>query len=332
MKITIWLAALAGLLLAIALIAYHGFGAVAQALRAAGWFGVAGVTVYHLVPMILSGLGWRSLLHTTWQGSAILYFWARLIREAVNNLLPVAQIGGEFVGARVLTFRGAAAGVAGGSAVVDLTVEALTQFLFTVLGLALLLLGNHDESTVRWVLVGLAILGPALAGFVLAQRWGMFLLFERLLERLAGKFGWPTLALARGLHDSITAIYRDRRGLSVSCLLHLLSWIFGAGEVWLALKFMGHPVDLRTAFILESLGQAVRSAAFAVPGALGVQEGGYLLLVGLFGLRPEVGLALSLVKRARDVLLGLPALAAWQVIEGGRRPGISKNAQDPDEW
>ena len=34
-----------------------------------------------------------------------------------------------------------------------------------------------------------------------------------------------------------------------------------AGEVWLALLLMGHPIDLTEAVILESLGQAVRAAA-----------------------------------------------------------------------
>ena len=59
---------------------------------------------------------------------------------------------------------------------------------------------------------------------------------------------------------------------------------------------------------MESLGQAIRGAAFAIPGALGVQEGGYLLLAPLVGLPPDAGLALSLAKRARELLLGLPGL------------------------
>jgi hypothetical protein len=62
------------------------------------------------------------------------------------------------------------------------------------------------------------------------------------------------------------------------------------------------------ALLLESLGQAIRGAAFAVPGALGVQEGGYLLLAPLVGLPPDMALALSLAKRAREIILGLPGL------------------------
>jgi hypothetical protein len=63
---------------------------------------------------------------------------------------------------------------------------------------------------------------------------------------------------------------------------------------------------------------ALRSAAFFVPGAVGVQEGSYLLIGPLFGLAPETALALSLLKRGRDLLIGAPTLIAWQAMEGRR--------------
>ncbi|MDQ2694335.1 MAG: TIGR00374 family protein, partial [Pseudomonadota bacterium] len=107
-----------------------------------------------------------------------------------------------------------------------------------------------------------------------------------------------------------------RCALGACALRQLLAWLLGAGEVWLGLYFLGYPVGLLEAVLLESLGQAVRSAAFAVPGALGVQEGGYMLLGGVLGLSPEAGLALSLVRRVRELLLGIPALLAWQAAEG----------------
>jgi hypothetical protein len=101
------------------------------------------------------------------------------------------------------------------------------------------------------------------------------------------------------LDNEIKAMYRRHRTLLLSAWWQMLAWIFGAGEVWLALYFLGHPVTLVEALMLESLGQAVRSAAFAIPASLGAQEGGYMLLGGLLGLDPEIGLALSLAKRVR---------------------------------
>ena len=70
---------------------------------------------------------------------------------------------------------------------------------------------------------------------------------------------------------------------------------------------------------IESLLFAIRNAAFMVPSGLGVQEGAYALLGPLFGLPPEAALALSLLKRARDVAVGVPALISWQIVEGRRR-------------
>ena len=52
-----------------------------------------------------------------------------------------------------------------------------------------------------------------------------------------------------------------------------------------------------------------------MPGALGVQEGGFIVICRAFGLAPEVAIALSLVKRLREVVLGVPALIAWQRLE-----------------
>ncbi len=317
MKRSAILSAIAGLLLAIALIARQGFAPVAQAVADTGW-GVLAVTLFHLVPVALSAYAWLALLEPADWPTFRLLAWARWVREAVDNLLPVAQVGGVLVGARLITFRGIRAGTAGASGVVDMTMEVLAQFVFTLIGFGLLLLRGGGGDVVRWVAVGLAVAAPALIGFLAAQHLGMFRLLERGLERLAEKWPWLSPGQVTGMHDQVRALYRERRRLADSAFRHLVSWISGAVEIWLALRFMGHGVDMLDALLLESLAHAIRSAAFFVPGALGVQEGGLMLLAGVLGLGPEIGLALSLIKRVRDVVLGLPALLAWQMIEGRR--------------
>ena len=101
---------------------------------------------------------------------------------------------------------------------------------------------------------------------------------------------------------------------------HLIGWFVGATEVWLVLNAMGHPLDYGDAVIIESLMHAVRGAAFAVPGALGAQEGGLIVLCAMFGVPPEAALALSLVKRIPDLVIGIPGLIGWQVLEGWNYP------------
>ncbi len=70
------------------------------------------------------------------------------------------------------------------------------------------------------------------------------------------------------------------------------------------------------AFVLESLTSGVSAVAFMVPGALGAQEGGFIVFGALMGLSADTALAISLSKRVRELLLGLPGLFVWQWIEG----------------
>jgi uncharacterized membrane protein YbhN (UPF0104 family) len=81
---------------------------------------------------------------------------------------------------------------------------------------------------------------------------------------------------------------------------------------------MGHPIGICEALVIESLLHAVRGAAFAIPGALGAQEGALILLCSVFDIPPEQALALSLVKRAADLVVGVPGLLGWQMLEWGR--------------
>jgi uncharacterized membrane protein YbhN (UPF0104 family) len=78
---------------------------------------------------------------------------------------------------------------------------------------------------------------------------------------------------------------------------------------------MAAPLPFLWVLAIESLIFTVRSVAFAVPGAIGFQEAAYVLIGPLFGLPPEIALALSIAKRGRDIAIGIPALVAWQLLE-----------------
>jgi len=107
--------------------------------------------------------------------------------------------------------------------------------------------------------------------------------------------------------------------VAASFALSLVGWLIGTGEVYLILQLLRTPIGWGGALLLESLGQAIRGASFAIPGALGVQEGGYLLLAPLAGLPPDTALALSLAKRTREILLGVPGLLYLHLSERGLR-------------
>ena len=95
-----------------------------------------------------------------------------------------------------------------------------------------------------------------------------------------------------------------------------MAWLIAVGGVWLTLRLMGARMQVSMVLVMESLVYLLRSAAFLVPGALGVMEGGYILLGPIFGLPAEMALSLALIKRGRDLAIGSLAIAAWQILEG----------------
>jgi putative membrane protein len=183
------------------------------------------------------------------------------------------------------------------------------------MGLCLLIVQKPGDAAIYWASIGLGLSVPVLAAFVLLQNSRLFAYLEHVSEKLAQSWHWQGL---RGLHRSLLATYRRRRWLHVSILLHLMAWVSGAAEAWLGFRLLGHTVGVGAVLAIESLVYALRSVAFFVPSAVGVQEGGYVILGSVYGVPPEAALALSLLKRGREVILGVPGLLAWQWMEGGR--------------
>ncbi|QGZ56776.1 flippase-like domain-containing protein [Paraburkholderia acidiphila] len=300
-----------GTALFIALLAWQGLGSVTGALAAAGW-GLVLVAAFHVVPLALDAGAIAVLFGKDArvdQRDALL---ARWTGESVNSLLPAGQIGGPVAMVRQLAQRGMSMRDAAAAITVSTTLQAVAQIVFAVFGIVLFSAyaanGAPRDLGVA-ALIATAVLGGLIALFYAAQRRGLFGRLLRLASKVFGKRDWSALATrADAVDEAVKSLYAQRGRVAASFALSLAGWLVGTVEVWLALRFLGHPVGWIDALLLESIGQAIRGAAFAIPGSLGVQEGGYLLLAPLVGLPPEAALALSLAKRAREILLGLPGL------------------------
>ena len=320
MKLGAIIGGLCGLALAAWLLASYGVVRILDLLGHAGFFGLAALIAFHLVQILFSGAAWWVITGPTVPRPRLSEFLVlRWIREGVNNLLPVAQIGGEFIASRLLARRGVPLAPAIAGAVADLTMEMLTQIAFTLLGLFLLLHSVGDGGIANIVIGGLVAAAAVAAVFLGAQWLGLAMLIEKGLLRLGKAFGWSGTTKVVGLHAALIACYRAPGRLALAALWHTISWLLGGIEICLALHFLGSEVGIGPGLVIESLGQALKAVGFAVPGALGVQEGGYIVVCQLFGLSPELAIALSLTKRLREVVLGVPGLVAWQRKEG-RRP------------
>jgi putative membrane protein len=214
------------------------------------------------------------------------------------------------------TFWAVPAPLAAASILIDVLIQAVTQFLFAALGLAMLV-ALAGDTTVTWIAAtGLAFATPMLGGFYLAQRRSGHRILHFALSHLKRDGDWRFLGSLDAIYQNLSVLYARRNSLLASAQVHIIGWLIGTAEVWISLRFMGFSVTINEALAIESLMQAVRGAAFAIPGAFGAQEAGLILLCGIFQIPPDQALALSLIKRAADLVVGVPGLVSFQVLEG----------------
>ncbi|MFN0042225.1 MAG: lysylphosphatidylglycerol synthase domain-containing protein [Alphaproteobacteria bacterium] len=306
-----------GIVLFAAIILYVGAGDVAAALVSGGW-ALPAIVAWHIWPLAIDAQAWRLLFARGLRPDLARACALRWVCEAVNNLLPVAQLGGEFARARLAARGAISLSAAGAAGTADVTLGALTQVPFALVGLAgLAVVSTSEQGYVLWTLgVGLGALTVLVLAFVRFQQAGPGQIAMELFRRF--RPGAARTADPAALDREIGALYARRGPLALAAFWRLAAWFAGAGEIWLALHFLGSPISVPEAIVLESVLQLVRSVAFLVPAALGVQEGALVLLASAFGFSPEIGLAVSLLRRGRDVVLGVPGLVFWQMAEGVR--------------
>ena len=317
MRLGVVLAIGLGLAVATTVAALVGFSAVFAAVQRVGPVGLAVLCAYSAAPFVLLGTAWFALFNPARARQWPVFIWGRIIRDSAGELLPFSQLGGFVIGARAVIERGVAPTVAFSTTVVDITTELIAQLGFTGLGVGLLVMRlgapGSDSALLAAAVIGL---GLSIAGAV------VFIAFQRrgggMIERLTARF-LPGAATQTALViQAIDGIYRRPVRIAVAVAVHLCAWVASAVGIWLALHAAGVEIDLSAVLAIESLVGAVRSAAFVAPMGIGVQEASYALLGPVFGVGPELSLAISLLKRARDLVIGAPALLTWQGLEGAR--------------
>lgn len=329
MKKTAYLLLATGISLFVGIITWYGAGDIFAALALCGPIGLLIVVASHLIPMVADAIAWRFLITKGRVPNLLTLVKLRWISEAVNAMLPVAQIGGEIARATVLSRKGVPGAMAGASVIVEVTVAILTQIIFTVAGVVVLLFLGENRMALN-AFIGMAVLAALIGAFTFLQRMGISSRVAQILTRLGGENMFGSLAdSAYRLDEEIRELYKQNKLLIKTAFWRMLGWATGAIEVWLALFFMGVEIGITEAIMLESLSQAIRAAAFLIPGGLGVQEGGLVALCALIGITPDIALGLSLAKRVREITLGLPGLVAWQAEEGKKVFGRKKTDNRP---
>jgi putative membrane protein len=302
-----------GFALLLILLARLDMAAVMASLSRVGWPGFAAVVLGGLVLTACLASGLYPLLGD--KASIGLTLAVRQLRDSAGDILPFTQIGGIALGMRVMALGGVAPVRAVAAGVVDVTTELMAQSLFILGGIALAAPAIQNDPRLGpylgWLVTGAILFAAGIIVFAFLQLAG-----SRLAGKLLGTESFGTHAAS--FRDAIHLLYRQRGRIALSVALHLAGWCASGCWLWLVFKVLGAPLALSSALAIQSLLEALRSATVFVPAAIGVQEAGYAALVPLFGLSPETGVAVSLLRRARDIAVGVPALLAWQIAEARR--------------
>jgi putative membrane protein len=307
--------AASGAMLLIALILQQDVHVLAAAITRAGGTLVF-VGLVHLAPLAARGAGWRYLLPPVPPIALWTVMRGRWVAESLNDLLPVAQVGGHFARAAVVMRAGTRGVDAGASVLADVTMDISAQLAFAGVGVALLYAQVRHGKLVGPASVGIGLIAAAMAAFFLLQQRGLMGAIGRLVGRATRAARWNALSAdAAALDQTVRRLYRTRAAVLPAFSWHVVAWVLEAGELWLALAVLGHPMGVMAVVMWESLCAALRTAAFVVPAALGVQEASYVMLGQVLGVSPEIALAAALARRVREILFGVPGVVLWHVEE-----------------
>lgn len=305
-----------GAALLVGIILENGPREILALIRQLSWRLAIIVCVPASLVAVLDALGWRFAFEDG-RVPFVRLFGARVAGEAFNLTTPTGAVGGELV--KVWLIRPCVAlADAFSSVVVAKTTIALAQGLFLLVGIvfAWQTLSGSPLVLAFEVLLALEVVGLGL--FVVAQTRGFFARSGRVLAR----FGLPNPRGLALVDDALIRFYRTKPDrLSLSLAFHFAAWALGSVETYLILRFMGLPVSLLTATVIEAFGVSIRFATFMIPASVGVLEGGFATIFASLGLGSTVGVAFTLVRRIREASWIVLGLILFVAMRQGDAPG-----------
>lgn len=303
--------AIIGLMGGTALAGWYGFGPIGKAVLSVGGSGFALFCLWQFATFVILAVGWW-LVAPEDQRPFAAFAAGRMVRDSAGTCLPFSQVGGFFLGARTAQLFGLSWGASLLSMVVDLTAEFISMLLFAAAGLLVLLTVVSDGSMTLPICGGVVV-ALGLGGIVFKLHGHALPVLVGFGEKIVGR--WAEGGLTGVSVSELAEMYRHTGRLTAATLLHLAGWVAKGLGNWLAFRLLGADLSLIDGLAIEGLLHALLIPAFVIPGYAGVQEAGYAGLGALFGLSPEISIGVSLLRRARDVALGIPILIVWQLFE-----------------
>ncbi len=314
--------------LTLSVLVWHiGIGRIYEAVSQLGPAAMLVILLPSLLMYILEAYGW---LVTLGAWATNVPFWRVLaIRTAgeVVNMTTPAYVGGEPLKAFLLKRQGVPIVEGLASVVTAKTTMTIAQILFILsgIGLAFWLLGSGGSAgqTAMAGLVSVGLLGFGVGAFVVVQRQGMFGWILKVLRRLGLRIQYLESREQQllDLDRTIAGFYATQRSaFLLSTGLFLLGWLAEALEVFVMILCLGQPITVLSALAIGALAVLIKGGTFFIPGSLGAQDAGNLLLLTAFGYGDVTGITFALLRRFREfvwIALGLGCLAI--MARGGDR-------------
>ena len=323
-------------LLTLVLIVWHiGPGQIFDAAAQLGPIALLVMLIPSIIMYVVEAYGWKVTLGPSAKG---IPFWRvlaiRTAGEVVNMTTPTAYVGGEPLKAYLLKKQNVPIVEGLASVIIAKTTMTIAEVLFILLGIALAvwLLGGNDSSgqTVAAALVSVGLLAFGTAAFVFVQRRGLFTWLLEFLRKIRLRITYLEAReeQLRSLDRTILAFYRDNRPAFYSSTgLFFLGWMAEALEVYVIIYYLGGPAMALSAISIGALSVFIKGGTFFIPGSLGAQDGGNMLLLSIFGYSDVTGITFALLRRFRELVwigVGLLCLA----LAGGSATVIREGRAD----
>ena len=318
--------------LTLSLLVWHiGITRIYEAVTQLGPSTLAAILLPSLLMYVLEAYGWQVTLGL---GAKDVPFWRvlaiRTAGEVVNMTTPTAYVGGEPLKAYLLARQGVPLIEGLASVVTAKTTMTIAQILFILagIGLGFWLLGSNGSAgqTVTAALVGVGLLLFGVGAFVLIQRQGMFTWMLKILRRLGLRLEYLESREQQLMElDRTIADFYGRRQAAflLSTVLFLLGWLAEALEVFVMLLCLGEPITVLSAVAIGALSVFIKGGTFFIPGSLGAQDAGNLLLLTAFGYGEVTGITFALLRRFREFVWIAIGLLCLVFVTKGERPSTS---------
>lgn len=295
--------------------------------RLIGVVGMCAVVAIYAVGFAIDSFTWQMALgvplNLTWLWRA---FRVRVVGEMFNAVIPAAGMGGEPVKAEILkkdygiSYRAGTASI-----ILGRTINMIGELVFLAVGFALVWTSTLGGPFKTAAAIGLVAFVAATVGFFyfqrlkISSRTGRRLAKWRLTRRVE-----DVLHHIHDLDERLVAFYAgDRARFAAAVFLAFLNWVAGVVEIYVTMAFLGHPVTFAEAWIIEAVVQLVRSAAFFIPVNVGAQEGAFLVVYAALTGSPTIGVAVSVIRRFREVIWLVAGAALVGIYPATRRRAAS---------